>query len=71
MLVRIPPKVSIEACTLPLLNNSQHWMTRHHPGELISALLDQLWSPSPYAGSYGEVSTALMKWFLARDEGRT
>ena len=65
LLVRIPPKLSVEACALSLLNNAQHWIGRNGGVELISAGLDQLWQASAYAGTCGSVSTALMKRFLS------
>lgn len=66
MLVRVTPKLSVHGCALSLLNNAQHWVAGHHPAELISAKLDQLWQPSGYSGTCGQTSTALMKWFLSR-----
>jgi putative transposase len=63
-IVRIVPKMSIEECVLSLMNNGQHFMGEHYPELLIETGLDQLWEPSAYAGTCGEVTTALLKSWL-------
>ena len=62
LIVRIVPKLSIEAVALALMNNAQHWSGKHFP-ELMKGA-DQLWQPSAYAGTCGEVTTAMVKSFL-------
>jgi len=64
LLVRIVPKQSIESCVLALMNNGQHWYAKHYSGQLAAAKVDRLWQPSAYAGTCGEVTTALLKAFL-------
>jgi len=64
LLVRLPPKTSIEECALSLMNNSQHWMGKHHQGALMHAEIDRVWQPSAYAGTCGKVTTAMVKAFL-------
>jgi putative transposase len=67
MVVRITPKMSIEECTLSLMNNGQHFIGKTYPERLIEAGINQLWQPSAYAGSCGELPTALLKSFLRSD----
>jgi putative transposase len=64
LLVRLPPKTSIEECALSLMNNSQHWMEKHHKGALVHAGIDRIWQTSAYAGTCGKVTTAMVKAFL-------
>ena len=64
LLVRLPPKTSIEDCALSLMNNSQHWMGQQHQGALVHAGIDRAWQPSAYAGTCGKVTTAMVKEFL-------
>jgi len=64
LLVRLVPKMSIEQCALSLMNNSQDWMVKHHPRDLIRAGIDSLWQPSAYTGTLGQVTTAMVKSFL-------
>lgn len=66
LLIRNVPKMSIETCALMLLNNAQHFVGQRFPNMLIDAGLDQLWQPSAYAGTCGQVSTALMKAWLSK-----
>jgi putative transposase len=66
LLVRTIPKMSIEVCALALMNNAQHWMAKRFPDELVKEKVNQLWQSSAYAGTCGEVTTALMKWFLRK-----
>jgi putative transposase len=51
LLVKLPPKISIENCALSLMNNSQHWLGRYHMTALIRAGVDRVWQPSAYAGT--------------------
>ena len=64
LLVRITPKMSIEECALALMNNGQHFIGKNYPERLIEAGVNQLWQPSAYAGTCGELPTALLKSFL-------
>lgn len=64
MLVRIKPKTSIEKIALSLMNNGQYFIAKHFPETLVKAKIDQLWQPSAYAATCGELSTALLKAFL-------
>jgi len=68
LIVRITPKMSIEECALLLMNNGQYFVGKRCPERLIEAGVDQLWEPSAYAGTCGELSTALLKSFLESDE---
>jgi putative transposase len=65
MLVRTTPKMSIQECALLLMNNGQHFVAKHWASRLIEAGIDQLWQPSAYAGSCGDLPTALLKSFLS------
>jgi putative transposase len=64
MLVRTKPQMSIEQCALLLMNNGQYFVGERWPTRLIEAKVDQLWQPSAYVGSCGELPTALLKTFL-------
>ena len=66
--VRITPKMSIEECVLLLMNNGQHFVAKNFPERLIEARINQLWQRSAYAGTSGELPTALLKKFLASDD---
>ena len=66
LLVRLAPKTSIEECALSLMNNSQHWMEKHHKRALVHAEIDSVWQASAYAGTCGKVTTAMVKAFLGR-----
>jgi hypothetical protein len=57
--------MSIQECALRLMNNGQHFVGKHWPSRLIEAGIDQLWQPSAYAGSCGDLPTALLKSFLS------
>ena len=65
LLIRTLPRVSIEQCALSLLNNAQHFIAERYPHALVEAGLNQLWQPSAYAGTCGEISTSLMKKWLS------
>ena len=60
------PNASVEECALSLLNNAQHFIAKHYPHSLIDNGLNQLWQPSAYAGTCGEISTSLMKTWLSQ-----
>jgi putative transposase len=65
LLVRIVPKQSIDAVVLSLMNNAQHWSGKYFP-QLLNGE-DQLWQHSAYAGTCGEVTTAMVKSFLGQE----
>ncbi len=64
LLVRITPKISVEQVALSLMNNSQYYVAKHFPLTLVEGKIDQLWQPSAYVGTCGELTTALLKAFL-------
>ena len=64
LLVRTKPTMSIEECALLMMNNGQHFIGENYPERLVEAGVNQLWQPSAYAGSCGELPTALLKSFL-------
>jgi putative transposase len=64
LLVRITPKMSVEQVALSLMNNGQYFVGKHFPRTLVEAKIDQLWQPSAYVGTCGELTTALLKAFL-------
>jgi putative transposase len=68
LIVRTPAKMSLQGCALSLMNNAQQWMAKRFPDALVKEKVDQLWQSSAYAGTCGEVTTALMKWFLRRGD---
>ncbi|HKS10795.1 MAG TPA: IS200/IS605 family transposase [Pyrinomonadaceae bacterium] len=68
LIVRITPKMSIEECALLLMNNGQYFVGTKYPERLIEAKVDQLWQQSAYAGTCGELSTALLKSFLESED---
>jgi putative transposase len=68
LIVRITPKMSIEECALILMNNGQYFVGTKYPERLIEAKVDQLWQPSAYAGTCGELPTALLKSFLESED---
>jgi putative transposase len=68
MLIRIVPKKSIEECALQLMNNGQYFMGKHFSSSLIDSGVDQLWQSSAYVGTCGNVTTALVKSFLAQQD---
>jgi putative transposase len=65
VLVRTVPKMSIEECALLLLNNGQHFIGKQFPQLFVQSGLNELWQPSAYAGTCGELSTALVKRWLS------
>jgi len=46
------------------MNNGQYFVAKHFPLVLVKAKIDQLWQPSAYAGTCGELTTAQLKAFL-------
>jgi putative transposase len=68
LLVRTTPKMSIEECALSLLNNGQYFVGQNAPQAMIQAKIEQLWQASAYAGTCGEMTTALVKKFLSQRE---
>jgi putative transposase len=64
LLVRIVPRMSIEDCALLLMNNGQHFIGTNYPRVLVDVNVNQLWEPSAYAGTCGELTTALLKAWL-------
>ncbi len=67
LLARITPKMSIEECVLTLMNNGQYFIGKNYPERLIETGVSQLWQPSAYAGTCGELPIALLKSFLRHD----
>jgi putative transposase len=68
LIVRIVPSISIEEVALSLLNNGQYFISRRYPELLIENGMNQLWNASAYAGTCGEVTTALIKKWLVSEE---
>lgn len=64
LLVRTTPKISVEQVVLALMNNGQYFLAKNYPFALVEAKIDQLWQPSAYVGTCGELTTALLKAFL-------
>jgi len=64
LIVRTVPKISIEECALSLMNNGQYFIGEKYPRLLVESGIDQLWEASAYAGTCGEVTTALIKTWL-------
>jgi putative transposase len=67
LLVRTVPKLNLESCVLALMNNGEYFLCRNHPQTLPDERIDQLWQPSAYVGTCGEVSTALVKAWLSSE----
>ncbi len=65
LLVRIVPKLSLATCVLALMNNGEYFISKHYPVALANEGIAQLWQPSAYVGTCGEVSTALVKAWLS------
>jgi putative transposase len=64
LLIRTVPKLDLAACALALMNNGEYFLVSQHPQILPAEKIDQLWQPSAYAGTCGDVSTALVKAWL-------
>ncbi len=68
MIVRIVPKMCIEEVALLLMNNGQHFIGTRYPELLVEKGMTQLWNRSAYAGTVGEITTALIqKWLATKD----
>ena len=65
LLIRAVPSMAIGECVLNLMNQTLGFMTDQYSGVLIGSGAHCLWSQSAYVGSVGEVSTAVVKGFLA------
>jgi len=68
LIVKIVPKMSVESCAFALMNNGQHFMGKHFPQVFVQNEIEKLWQPSAYAGTCGQMTTALVKSFLSRSE---
>lgn len=68
LIVKIVPKMSIESCALTLINNGQYFAGKRFPRVLVQSGIQELWQPSGYAGTCGQMTTALVKSFLSRSE---
>lgn len=68
LIVRIVPKMSIEEVALLLLNNGQYYISQRYPELLIENGMNQLWNASAYAGTCGQLTTALIMKWLGSDE---
>ena len=68
LIVRIIPRMSIEECVLLLMNNGQHFIGKNYPQALVQVGINQLWEASAYAGTCGELTTALIKAWLSSSE---
>jgi putative transposase len=68
MIVRIVSKIGIEEVALILMNNGQYFIGTHHPALLIEQGMSQLWNASAYAGTCGEITTALIMNWLQSDQ---
>lgn len=68
LIVRIVPKMSIEEVALLLLNNGQYYISQKYPQLLIEDGMNQLWNASAYAGTCGDITTALIMKWLQSDE---
>jgi putative transposase len=65
LIVRIMASMTIEECTLLLMNNGQHFMGKYYPELLVQVGIDQLWQASVYAGTCGKYTTGLLQKWLA------
>ncbi len=65
LIVRTTPKMSVEECALILMNKGQQFVGTKWPARMIQAGINQLWQPSAYVGSCGDLPTALLKKFLS------
>jgi len=68
LIVRIVPKKSIEEVALMLMNNGQYFIGKRHSELLVQLGMTQLWNPSAYAGTCGEITTGLIMKWLQTDE---
>ena len=70
LIVRIVPKMCIEEVALAVMNNGQHFIGKNFPKILGENGMTQLWNRSAYAGTSGEITTALIQKWLASDKER-
>jgi len=68
MIVRTMPKNSIEEVALMLMNNGQYFIGERYPELLVQLRMTQLWNPSAYAGTCGQITTGLIMKWLQSDE---
>jgi putative transposase len=66
LMIKTVPKMSVEDCALALMNNGQYFCGKHFSSMLVHTGVERLWQPSAYAGTCGEMTTALLKSFLSR-----
>jgi putative transposase len=64
LLVRLLPATSVLECVLAVMNNSWAMMQRRYWGVLKNTGAWNLWEPSFYAGTTGDVTTAEVKSYL-------
>ena len=62
--VRLPPAMSALECVLALMNNSWAMMNRRYWGVLEGTDAWDVWEPSFYAATTGDVTTAEVKAYL-------
>lgn len=70
LILRTVPKLTIEECVVSLMNNGQHFIGQQYPHVLIDNSIDRLWADSAYAGTSGDVTTALIKHWLQSTHSR-
>jgi REP element-mobilizing transposase RayT len=66
--VRAPAKVAPANLARGVLAEGWRWMTEHHPGALKLDEACDVWSPSAYVGTMGEVTTAHVSNYLGIPE---
>jgi len=66
LMVKTVPKISVEDCALILMNNGQYFVGKHFSSALVQAGIERLWQASAYAGTCGQMTTALLKSFLSQ-----
>jgi REP element-mobilizing transposase RayT len=66
LMVKTVAKMSVEDCALILMNNGQYFAGKHFSSALVQAGIERLWQTSAYAGTCGQMTTALLKSFLSR-----
>ena len=62
------PSMSVLECVLTLMNNSWSMMNDRFWGVLEQTDAWDVWEPSFYAGTIGDVTTAEVKAYLRSDE---
>ena len=68
--VRLMPSMSVLECVLSLMNNSWSMMNDRFWGVLEQTDAWDVWEPSFYAGTIGDVTTADVKAYLRSDQNR-